>query len=93
MREAAVGPKHSIFGSNTALVAGALHEHTLSVDVSCGEDMRHIALQVIVDRDITAFGLHASGSQVERIHVARPTDRKEDRVHNQAGGPLLRAVV
>ena len=55
--------------------------------------MWHVALQVVVDRDITVGCLHASGSQIERIHVARPTSRKEDRVYSQAGGTLLLAVV
>ena len=93
MREAVVRSKHRIFGGKTALVAGALHKHALPVDVSCCEDMRHIALQVVVDRDITAFGQHASSSKVERIHIARPASRKEDRVYRQAGGTLLLAVV
>src|SRR2546430_9916645 len=48
MREAVVWSKHRIFGGKTALVAGALHEHALPVDVPCREDMRHIALQVVV---------------------------------------------
>src|SRR2546421_12749748 len=93
MREAMVRPKHSIFGSNSALIAGTLHEHTLPVDVSCREDVWHVALQVVVDRDITVGCLHASGSPIERIHAARPTIRKEARAYSQAGGrPLIAGV-
>jgi len=69
-----------------------LHEHTLPVDVSCREDMRYIALQVVVDRDITAFGHNTSCSQVERIHIACPASRKEDRVYGQTGWTLLLSV-
>src|SRR5437588_12711229 len=93
MREATIWPEHGVFGGNAALVAGTLHQHTRPVDVSRREDMRYIALQVVVDRDITAFGHHASGRQVKRIHIARPASRKEDRAYGQAGWTLLLAVV
>src|SRR2546423_4316426 len=85
MREATIWPEHGIFGGNAALVAGTLHKHTLPVDISRREDMRYIALQVVVDRDITAFGYHASGGQVKRIYIARPASRKEDCAYGQAG--------
>src|SRR2546429_9801591 len=78
MREATIWPEHGIFGGNAALVAGTLHKHTLPVDISRREDMRYIALQVVVDRGITAFGYHASGGQGKRIYLARPASRQED---------------
>src|SRR5205823_4659413 len=88
-----VRPQHRIFGGKTTLVAGALHQHTLPIDVSRREDMWHIALQIVVDRDITAFGHYASGIKVERIHIPWPTGRKEDRIYRQAVVTLLLAVV
>src|SRR5438876_7771313 len=94
MCKTVVRSQHRIFGGKTTLVAGTLHQHTLSVDISRREDMWHIALQVVVDRDRPAVGhLYSSGSKVERIHISWPASRKEDRVYRQTAETLLMAVV
>src|SRR6266571_7699718 len=77
----------------SALVAGALHEHTLPVDISCRENMRHIALQVVVDGDITVFCHYASSSKVEHVNISWPASRKEDRAYVEAVGMPLLAIV
>src|SRR6266487_5000646 len=55
--------------------------------------MRHVALQVIIDRNVTAFGLNPSSSQIERIYIPRPASRKEDRAYVEAVGTPLLAIV
>src|SRR2546430_17022032 len=92
MREATIWPEHGVFGGNAALVAGTLHQHTLPVDVSRREDIRYIALQVVVHRDITALGHHASGGQGKRVYIARPASPTQDRVYGEADLTLLLTV-
>ena len=55
--------------------------------------MRHVALQVIIDRNVTPFGLNPSGFQIERLDIPRPASCEEDRSDVQTVWMPLLAIV
>src|SRR5215831_10158314 len=93
MCAAMVRSKHRIFGGNPTFVTGALHKHTLPIDISCCEDIRHIALQVVIHRDITPICQHTGYIEIEIVYISWPASRKEDCSYFEAMELLALTIV
>ena len=69
-------PEHRVLGGDAALVAGAGHQHADAVDVAGGEDVRHVAAQVVVRPRRSPRVVDADRVGVERRRRCRASRRR-----------------
>ncbi len=69
---------HGVLGGDTGLVAGALHQHHATGDVTGGENVGRGRAQAAVHPHVVAFCLHPGSVKLQRVQIAQPAGREHD---------------